>query len=110
LAHTIYLMSFPTRRSSDLMLNQLNELSTKFNELSLLPNGILKILQELHTYLKTDTLYITDESQTYYYPPEASYAEEKIRQHVNDQVHQPATERLISLKKEKFAFVPVKEI
>ncbi|MEW9676749.1 PucR family transcriptional regulator [Lentibacillus sp. L22] len=86
------------------MLNQLNELSTTFNELSLLPNGILKILQELHTYLKKDTLYITDEARSYYYPPETKYIEEKIRAHLPDLNDQ----RLISLVEGKFAVVPVK--
>ncbi|WP_373895520.1 PucR family transcriptional regulator [Virgibacillus sp. CBA3643] len=90
------------------MLNQLNQLSTRFNELSLLPNGILKILQELHTYLKGDTLYITDESRSYYYPPETKFMEEKIRQHISDQSHQSTNGGFISLNEKKFALVPVK--
>ncbi len=90
------------------MLNQLNELSTRFNELSLLPNGILKILQELHTYLKEDTLYITDEARSYYYPPETKYIEEKIREHVSNFDSPLAKECFISLDEGKFAVVAVK--
>ncbi|MEN1968725.1 PucR family transcriptional regulator [Lentibacillus sp. N15] len=90
------------------MLNQLNELSTKFNELSLLPNGILKILQELHTYLKKGALYITDETRSYYYPPEIKYIEENIRKRFSDlDDHQPK-DKLITLDEERYALVPVK--
>ncbi|MGY0692372.1 PucR family transcriptional regulator [Virgibacillus sp. FSP13] len=90
------------------MLNQLNELSTTFNELSLLPNGILKILQELHTHLKEDILYITDEARSYYYPPETKYIEEKIRAYIAGFDSHLAKEDFISLNDGKFAIAPVK--
>ncbi|MBY7144437.1 PucR family transcriptional regulator [Virgibacillus sp. NKC19-3] len=90
------------------MLYQLNELSTKFNELSLLPNGILKILQEMYTYLKKDALYITDEARSYYYPPETKYIEKKIRPHFSNLDDDNKKQRLISVDEGNFAFVPVK--
>lgn len=90
------------------MLSQLNEMSTRFNELSLLPNGILKILQELHAYLTMNVFYITNESEAYYYPPETGSLKEKIRQHALRQTEQQQTENFISLEEGNFAFVPVK--
>lgn len=90
------------------MLSQLNELSTTFNELSLLPNGILKILQELHTHLKKNALFITDEVRSYYYPPEMKYIEKQIRSYFsNSDIHHPQ-ENVISLDEGNFALVPVK--
>ena len=61
------------------ILNRLYILSKKFNALSLLPNGILKILQELHTNIKTPVFYIQRESKHFYYPPEARDMEKEIR-------------------------------
>ncbi len=90
------------------MLNQLNELSTKFNELSLLPNGILKILQELHAYLKKGVLYITGEARSYYYPPEVKYIEEKVRHRLSDIGDHHVKDKVITLDEERYALVPVK--
>ncbi|MFD1065690.1 PucR family transcriptional regulator [Oceanobacillus locisalsi] len=90
------------------MLHQLNELSTKFNELSLLPNGILKILQEMYTHLKKDALYITNEAQSYYYPPETKHIEKKIRSHFPYLNEYNKKQQLISLDEGNFALVPVK--
>ncbi|WP_245832955.1 PucR family transcriptional regulator [Oceanobacillus timonensis] len=90
------------------MLHQLNELSTKFNELSLLPNGILKILQEMYIYLKKDALYITEEARSYYYPPETKHIEQKIRAHFPYLNEYNKKQRLIPLDEGNFVLVPVK--
>lgn len=90
------------------MLSQLNELSTKFNELSLLPNGILKILQELHTRFKKSALFITDDVRSYYYPPEVKYIEKQIRSYFSDPDIHHTKESEISLHEGNFALVPVK--
>jgi PucR family transcriptional regulator, purine catabolism regulatory protein len=52
------------------MLNQINVFSQKVNKLSLMPNGILKILKELHSHLDIPVIFLTDESKTFYYPPQ----------------------------------------
>lgn len=51
------------------LLDKLFSFSKRFNELSLLPNGTLKILKEIHTQLHTPVFLITDEDRYYYYPP-----------------------------------------
>lgn len=53
------------------MLATLNYLNKKFTELSLLPNGILKILKALHDHFHRVVLFIGIDVKTYYYPPEA---------------------------------------
>ncbi|WP_085993260.1 PucR family transcriptional regulator [Oceanobacillus senegalensis] len=53
------------------MLSQLNIFSKTVNELSLLPNGILKILKELYLHMNIDILFMTDDTKNYYYPPKA---------------------------------------
>jgi len=50
-------------------LNQINIFSQDVNKLSLMPNGILKILKELYSHLDIPVIFLTDDSKTYYYPP-----------------------------------------
>src|SRR5699024_6181585 len=52
------------------LLKLLNQLSTTFNELSLLPNGILKILETLHDHMDGNVVLMTKSDKSYYYPPE----------------------------------------
>lgn len=49
-------------------LKHLHELSNVFNELSLEPNGILKILKELSGYFNLNVLLVSDDKQLFYYP------------------------------------------
>ncbi|MFA1818883.1 PucR family transcriptional regulator [Virgibacillus oceani] len=49
-------------------LHHLHVLSNEFNELSLEPNGILKILKKLHGYFNKTVLLITDDKKMHYYP------------------------------------------
>ncbi|WP_156291383.1 PucR family transcriptional regulator [Oceanobacillus salinisoli] len=51
------------------MLSQLYTFSETINKLSLLPNGILKILKELYNHFQTAVLFISDDTRSYYYPP-----------------------------------------
>lgn len=50
------------------MLNHLHVLSNQFNELSLEPNGILKILKKLYDLFHATALLITDDKKAFYYP------------------------------------------
>ncbi|WP_249870515.1 PucR family transcriptional regulator [Oceanobacillus saliphilus] len=51
------------------MLHQIYHISKKFNELSLMPNGVLKILNELFLHFKTSIIFITDKKKIFHYPP-----------------------------------------
>ncbi|RST77289.1 PucR family transcriptional regulator [Siminovitchia acidinfaciens] len=66
------------------ILNSLYTLSKKFNALSLLPNGILKILEELHNYFKTPAFYIQPGSSSVYYPPHAKSIERKMIDYIHE--------------------------
>lgn len=90
------------------MLNQLNLLSKKFNELSLSPNGILKILQELYNYFQKNALFITDDIKPYYYPPEIKHIEAELCSHYKNFKSINLQKKLLSLDKEKFTLLPVK--
>src|SRR5699024_9375772 len=48
-------------------MHHLHVLSNEFNELSLGPNGILKILKKIHDYFNKTVLLITDDQKMYYY-------------------------------------------
>ena len=61
------------------MLSQLDILSRKFITLSLAPNGILKILQELNQFFRHNILFISDDTKPYYYPSEIKELEMTIR-------------------------------
>jgi len=52
-------------------LTQLDALSKKFMELSLMPNGILKILQVLHQDTEAPFLFVSEDTKSFYYPVEA---------------------------------------
>src|SRR5699024_7570210 len=60
------------------ILKSVNRLSTTFNELSLLPNGIKKILEALYTHLGGKTLFLTKEDDSFYYPPETKQLKRAI--------------------------------
>ena len=64
------------------MLSQLDNLSRKFIELSLAPNGILKILQELNQFFRQNILFITDNTKPYYYPSETKELETHFRNYL----------------------------
>ena len=61
------------------VLPKLDSLSRKFIALSLMPNGILKILQELHVFFQKSVLFITDDGKSYYYPSEIKKLETSIQ-------------------------------
>ena len=52
-------------------LTQLDTLSKTFMELSLMPNGILKILQVLHQDTDAPFLFVSEDTKSFYYPMEA---------------------------------------
>ncbi|MFZ3578709.1 PucR family transcriptional regulator [Virgibacillus sp. DJP39] len=91
-----------------LELNKLNLLSKKFNELSLSPNGILKILQELNATFQKSTLFIKGGAKSYYYPPEARELTEEIRSKFNDFKESNIGQSFFTLNEVKFALFPVK--
>ena len=64
------------------MLSQLDTLSRKFITLSLAPNGILKILQELNQFFRHNILFISDDTKPYYYPSEAKELDLYVRTHL----------------------------
>lgn len=49
-------------------LKHLHEISSEFDELSLAPNGILKILKKLYESFHANILLISDDRQLFYYP------------------------------------------
>lgn len=65
------------------ILNRLYTLTKTFSALSLLPNGILKILEELHNNFKAPVFYIQPGSSSAYYPPDAKDIETKIIDYIH---------------------------
>lgn len=90
------------------LLEILNELSMSFSELALLPNGILKILEKLFSYTKGMTLYITNEQNSSYYPPNTKTFKERIHKYIMDLEKKSENRFLFSLDNKKFVFVRVK--
>lgn len=89
------------------MLNEISMLTKTFTEHSLSPNGILKILQEVHDYFQQSTLFIAEESKPYYYPPEAKSIEHSIRARLNQIYELDPTQTIYKIDAERYAITPV---
>lgn len=90
------------------MLSQLDSLSRKFIDLSLSPNGILKILQELHLFFRQGVLFIGDHQKSYYYPSKMKEIELEFRQHTNLFTSPLSNEHVVTAKGSTFACMPVR--
>lgn len=89
-------------------LSQLDALSRTFIDLSLSPNGILKILQELHKVFRQGVLFIGDQQKTIHYPSEMKEVG-KLLQHELELVNTPSSNELtIEVEGNIFACVPVR--
>ncbi len=64
-------------------LKHLHELSNTFNELSLEPNGILKILKKLYESFHLNILLVSDDKQLFYYPLKNKKQAEAILSQIN---------------------------
>src|SRR5699024_11198895 len=89
------------------ILHQLNDLTKKFTELSLSPNGILKILHELKYHFQCYALFISNDVKTYYYPPEAKEYSKLIPPYIENLNTCSFNEKIISVEDKKFAITPV---
>ncbi|TQR17935.1 PucR family transcriptional regulator [Psychrobacillus soli] len=89
------------------MLSQLDTLSRKFNASSLTPNGILKILLELHQFFQQAVIFISDNGRSYYYPSECKELETNIRTYleISSSVH--TEPKIFTLDEQAFALMPV---
>jgi purine catabolism regulator len=82
-----------------LVLNKLYNLSKKFNSLALLPNGVLKILQELYANFNTPVYFLHNKAAPSYFPPEAKDNLEHIYPSIR---HHGSDETLIQINKRFF--------
>jgi len=90
------------------MLTQLDTLSRKFIGLSLTPNGILKILQELHNYFQQNVLFITEDSKSYYYPSESKNLETSIIEYIEKSKMDITEQKTFTAAQITFALMPVR--
>ncbi|ALX50186.1 PucR family transcriptional regulator ligand-binding domain-containing protein [Lentibacillus amyloliquefaciens] len=89
------------------MLHEISELTQAFTELSLSPNGILKILQKLNNQFQSYALFMTDEAKAYYYPPEGKAFNESLASYVQNHRNANVFENIITIDDKKFALSPV---
>lgn len=90
------------------LLKLLNELSMNFNELSLLPNGILKILEKLYSYTNGVALFITNKSKSIYYPPNTKNVEKKLTNYIMSLDVDQENRQSFTLEDKSYVFVLVK--
>lgn len=64
-------------------LKHLHELSSEFDELSLEPNGILKILKKLYESFHLNVFLVSDDNQLFYYPLKHKEQAEAILSEIN---------------------------
>ncbi|ARD48904.1 PucR family transcriptional regulator [Sporosarcina sp. P33] len=89
------------------MLSKIDTLSRKFNELSLKPNGILKILQKLHSQFKTDILFISGDEKSYYYPIESKEWIHDLQVLLKENNTKTLEHDVYIIKDQPFALLPV---
>ena len=90
------------------MISELDRLSGRFIELSLTSNGILKILQELHSYFRREAIFITDRPAPYFYPSEAKESEALLRARLDADGGLEDTGRYVEIAARRYASVPVR--
>jgi len=87
-------------------LTQLDIISKNFMELSLMPNGILKILQVLHQDTDALFLFVSEDTKNFYYPMEAKKYLQLIEDHCQQlELQEPI--QLLSFEKDHFVIIPV---
>jgi len=87
-------------------LTQLDIISKNFMELSLMPNGILKILQVLHQDTDALFLFVSEDTKNFYYPMEAKKYLQLIEDHCQQlELQEPI--QLLSFDKDHFVIIPV---
>lgn len=87
-------------------LTQLDTISRTFMELSLMPNGILKILQVLHQDTDALFLFVSEDTKSFYYPIEAKKYLQLMEDHCQQlELHEPI--HLLSIDKNHFVIIPV---
>ena len=89
-----------------LALTQLDTLSKTFMELSLMPNGILKILQVLHQDTDALFLFVSEDTKSFYYPIEAKKYLQFMEDHCQQLELQEPIQQL-SIDKDHFVIIPV---
>ncbi|MFJ6264572.1 PucR family transcriptional regulator [Lysinibacillus xylanilyticus] len=87
-------------------LTQLDIISKTFMELSLMPNGILKILQVLHQDTDASFLFVSEDTKNFYYPMEAKKYLQLMEDHCQQlELQEPI--QLLSFDKDHFVIIPV---
>ncbi|KXH83800.1 PucR family transcriptional regulator [Sporosarcina sp. HYO08] len=89
------------------MLSKLDTMSRELGALSLMPNGILKILQELHQLFGKGIVFISDEAKTYYYPSNVKNLETSIRTYMEITPHDQIEQKQLSVDGKNLALMPV---
>ncbi|WP_313237398.1 PucR family transcriptional regulator [Sporosarcina ureae] len=89
------------------MLSKLDTLSRRFNQLSLMPNGILKILHELHSLFNQHVLFISDEAKSYYYPLESTSWKHSIKEFLSEKPTQKLGQDIYIIDDQPFALFSI---
>ncbi|MEM1503868.1 PucR family transcriptional regulator ligand-binding domain-containing protein [Domibacillus sp. 8LH] len=89
------------------MLSDLDQLSRQFMSLSLAPNGIFKILQEMHGYFQQPVFFLSEESKSFYCPADMKAQESILRSVLYSEQPEILSGRLLTVNGTVFAVKPV---
>ncbi|MFT8320679.1 MAG: PucR family transcriptional regulator ligand-binding domain-containing protein [Bacillus sp. (in: firmicutes)] len=90
------------------LITDLDRLSNHFNKLSLQPNGILKILQEINHYFQHPAFFLCNDGEKYYYPSNQKQTKYKLSSYLEELEFELGDKRFIILQNEAFAVMPVR--
>ncbi|MCM3791101.1 PucR family transcriptional regulator ligand-binding domain-containing protein [Domibacillus indicus] len=89
------------------MLSDLDHLSSRFMRLSLAPNGIFKILQEMYGYFQQPVFFLSEGSKSFYCPADTKDQEAVLRAMLYSEQPDGLSGRLLTVNGTVYAVKPV---
>lgn len=90
------------------MMTDLDRLSTEFNQRSLQPNGILKILQELYQYFQQPAFFLGNTAEKYYFPADQRHTDDSLRSFLEENEEDICHKRFIFMNQQPFVAASVR--
>ncbi|MFD1708501.1 PucR family transcriptional regulator [Siminovitchia sediminis] len=89
------------------LLGYLDSSSRTFIQLSMAPNGILKILQELYDYFHRAVFFVPIQGKSYYFPSNQKQLHDLAVDFFQSTEEESIPERMASIHNENFVYMPV---
>ncbi len=89
------------------LLRYLDTSSRKFIELSMSPNGVVKILHELYDYFHRTIIFVPTQGKSFYYPSDKKHFHALIMDHFQSIENETISQRMLTIDDESFVLMPI---